>query len=141
LNQKLELLLLMVASSDAISVPVVAQSENGDAATAPAPAAPAGPGVTVTPMDEEYTAYPPPPTMSLGEKPAVPAAAPGAQALAEVKLLSPAQAEMHKEVLGHFQNEAYRIPGVRSGKLGEQERFWLVCRVPFFPFSFFVNRY
>jgi hypothetical protein len=116
----------MVASSDAISVPVVAQSENGDAA----PAA-AGPGVTVTPMDVDYTAYPPPP-ISLGEKPAVSAAAPGAPALA----LSPAQAEMHKEVLGHFQNEAYRIPGVRSGKLGEPERFWLVCVTFFFSFFF-----
>jgi hypothetical protein len=81
--------------------------------------------------DVDYTAYPPPPVSSSldGEKPTtVPAV---------VKLLSPAQAEMHKEVLDHFQNEAYRIPGVRSGKLGEPERFWLVRRAfLFFFFSF-----
>lgn len=60
----------------------------------------------------EYTAYPPPPP-PINEKPAP----------AE---LSTAQAEMHKKVLEHFQNEAYKIPGLENGALLEEEKFWLV---------------
>jgi hypothetical protein len=60
----------------------------------------------------DYTAYPPPPPPT-NEKPAP----------AE---LSTAQAEMHKKVLGHFQNETYKIPGIENGALLEEEKFWLV---------------
>jgi hypothetical protein len=60
----------------------------------------------------DYTAYPPPPPPT-NEKP-TPAE------------LSTAQAEMHKKVLKHFQNEAYKIPGVENGALLEDEKFWLV---------------
>jgi len=58
----------------------------------------------------EYTAYPPPPPPS--EKPA------------PVEL-STARAKMHKSVLEHFRNEAYKIPGIENGGLLEEEKFWL----------------
>ena len=69
----------------------------------------------------EYTVYPPPPPPT-NEKPAP----------AE---LSTAQAAMHKKVLEHFQNETYKIPGIESGALLEEEKFWLVrclayCGIP-----------
>jgi hypothetical protein len=59
----------------------------------------------------EYAAYPPPPPPS--EKPA------------PVEL-STAQTKMHKSVMEHFQNEAYKIPGIENGGLLEEEKFWLV---------------
>ena len=59
----------------------------------------------------DYTVYPPPPGPS--EKPAV--------------TLTPAQAEMHKKVLEHFQSESYKLPGVQDGgELEDEEKFWLV---------------
>ena len=70
----------------------------------------------------DYTAYPPPPGPS--ENPATPPAGPGAGP--DASGLTPAQAEMHKKVLEHFQNESYRITGVQNGKLQEEEKFWLV---------------
>lgn len=79
----------------------------------------------------DYTAYPPPPGPS--GKPAAPPAGPGAGP--DAGGLTPAQAEMHKKVLEHFQNESYRITGVQNGKLQEEEKFWLV-RFFFFSFSF-----
>ena len=58
----------------------------------------------------DYVAYPPPPPK---ERPA------------PVEF-STAQAEMHKKVLEHFQNDAYKIPGIENGELLEVEKFWLV---------------
>ena len=102
----------MLASSQANSAPTA--SENGDAAASD--------------VAMDYTAYPPP--LRSTEKPITASAA--------VKLLSPEHVEMYKEVLGYFRNDAYRIPGVRSGKLSEEERFWLVRPAgPFFFFFFF----
>jgi hypothetical protein len=92
----------MLASSQATGNSVPAASENGDAAASDAAI--------------DYTAYPPP--LRPTEKPVTASAA--------VKLLSPEHAEMYKEVLGYFRNDAYRISGVRNGKLTDEERFWLV---------------
>lgn len=85
------------------------KSENGNASE-----------TTVT---VDHTAYPPSPGPS--EKPAV--------------TLTPAQAEMHKKVLEHFQNESYKLPGVQDsdgGELKDEEKFWLV-RFRFLSLSFF----
>lgn len=76
-----------------------------------------------------YTAYPPPPAPR--EKPTTTGADGG---------LPPAQAEMHKKVLGHFQSESYKLPGVEEedGELREEEKFWLVRFFFILPsFSFF----
>jgi hypothetical protein len=77
----------------------------------------------------DYTAYPPPPGPS--EKPAV--------------TLTPAQAEMHKKVLEHFQSESYELPGVQDGgELQDEEKFWLVrfrFLSLFFLFFVVMNRY
>ena len=110
----------MAAASESISVLVTTKSESG---------VPSVTTVAVT-ADVDYTVYPPPPGSS--EKPAAAAVATGAD-----KPLTPAQAGMHKEVLVHFQNMAYRIPGVRNGKLEEEEKFWLV-RLPFSFLFFFL---
>ncbi|KAH9972830.1 hypothetical protein BGW80DRAFT_1312793, partial [Lactifluus volemus] len=56
----------------------------------------------------------------------VPAASENGDAAAAIDYTAPEHAEMYKEVLGHFRNDAYRIPGVRNGKLSEEERFWLM---------------
>lgn len=84
----------------------------------------------------EYTAHPPPPLTppGLSEKPVTPAAT-GAAVGSE---LTPAQAAMHKKVLEHFQNESYKIPGLKDSELREVEKFWLV-RV--FPFGRFENQF
>ncbi|KAI0250225.1 CRAL-TRIO domain-containing protein [Lactifluus subvellereus] len=98
----------MAAASDSISVVPLTKSENGVAGLAT---------VTAT-VSVDYTAYPPP--LGLSKKPAAAVAAG-----ADKPPRTPAQAEMHEEVLLHFQNDAYRIPGVQNGKLLEEEKFWL----------------
>jgi len=61
--------------------------------------------------DVDYTAYPPP-----VEPPSEKA----------TLATTPAQAEMHRKVLEHFQSESYQLPGVQNGDLLEDEKFWLV---------------
>ena len=73
----------------------------------------------------DYTAYPPPPApppSESSEKPVTPAAT-GGVASTE---MTPAQVEMHKKVLEHFQSESYKISGLKDGELLEVEKFWLV---------------
>ena len=83
---------------------MAAKSENGDVG-----------GVV------DYTAHPPPPPPRPGstEKP-------GAQAATVSSTLTPAQKEMHKKILEHFQSESYKIPDIEDGELLEMEKFWLV---------------
>ena len=73
-----------------------------------------------------YTAYSPPP-------------APREKPTARADGLTPAQAEMHQKVLGHFQSEPYRLPGVEEdGELRDEEKFWLVRFILSSFFFFFL---